>query len=63
MSIELRGGISLSSKMIGLLKGVLDKEIVKSCVLDMLNLIKLQVPHSEMLCKSELIVKDIARRY
>ena len=56
MLIELRGGVSLS------LEEVLDKEIVKSCVLEVLNLIKLQVPHSEMLCKSELIVENIARR-
>ena len=62
MLIELSGGISLSSKMIGKLEGVLDKEIVKSCVLEVLNLTKLRVPHSEMLCKSELIVEDIARR-
>ena len=48
--------------MIGKLEGVLDKEIVKSCVLEMLNLTKLRVPHSEMLYKSELIVEDIARR-
>ena len=61
MLIELRGVISLSSKMIGKL-GVLDKEIVKSCVLKVLNLTKLWVPHSDMLCKSELIVEDIARR-
>ena len=40
----------------------LDKEIVKSCVLEVLNLTKLRVLHSEMLCKSELIVEDIARR-
>ena len=38
------------------------KEIVKCCVLEVLNLTKLRVPHSEMLCKSELIVEDIARR-
>ena len=62
MLIELSGGISLSSKMIGKLEGVLNKEIVKSCVLEVLNLTKLWVPHSEMLCKSELIVEDIARR-
>ena len=61
MLIELRGGILLSSEMIGQLEGVLDKEIVKSCVLEVLNLTKLRVPHSEMLCKSELIVEDIAR--
>ena len=48
--------------MIGKLEGVLDKETVKSYVLEALNLTKLRVPHSEMLCKSELIVKDIARR-
>ena len=46
--------------MIGKLEGVLDKEIVKSCVLKVLNLTELQVPHSEMLCKSELIGEDIA---
>ena len=62
MLTELRDGILLSSKMIGELEGVLDKEIVKSCVLEVLNLTKLRVPHSEMLCKSELIVEDIARR-
>ena len=61
MLIELRGGILLSSKMIGKLEGVVEKEIVKSCVLEVLNLTKLQVPHSEMLCKSKLIVEDIAR--
>ena len=44
------------------MEGVLDKEIVKSCVLEVLNLTELRVPHSEMLCKSELIVEDIARR-
>ena len=38
MLIELRGGILLSLKTIGYLKGVLDKEIVKSCVLEVLNL-------------------------
>ena len=43
-------------------KGVLDKEIAKSCVLEVLNLTKLRVPHSEMPCKSELIVEDIAGR-
>ena len=48
--------------MIGELEGVLDKEIVQSCVLEVLNLTKSRVPHSEMLCKSELIVEDIARR-
>ena len=62
MLIELRGGISLFSKMTGKLGGVLDKETIKSCVLEVLNLTKLQVPHSEMLCKSELVVEDIARR-
>ena len=62
MLIELRGGISLSSKMTGKLEGVLDKEIVKSCVLEVLNLTKLQVPYLEMLCKSELIVENIVRR-
>ena len=62
MLIELRGEISPSSKITGLLKGVLDKEIVKSFVLEVLNLTKLRVPHSEMLCKSELIVEDIAQR-
>ena len=62
MLIELRGGISLSSNVIGKLEGVLDKEIVKSCGLEALNLTKLRVPYSEMLCKSELIVEDIARR-
>ena len=40
MLIELRGRISLSSKMIG----VLDKEIVKSRVLEVLDLTKLRVP-------------------
>ena len=59
--LELRGGILLSSKMIGKLEGVLDKETVKSCVLEVLNLTKLRVPHSETLCKAELIVEDIAR--
>ena len=63
MPIELRGGISLCSKMIGQLEGVIDIEIVKSCVFEVLNLTKLWVPHLEMLCKSELIVEDIARRY
>ena len=48
--------------MIGELEGVLDKEIVQSCVLEVLNLTKSRVPRSEMLCKSELIVEDIARR-
>ena len=48
--------------MIGKLEGVLDKEIVKGCVLEVLNLTKLRVSHSEKLCKSELIVEDIARR-
>ena len=62
MLTKLRCGISLFSKMLGKLEGVLDKEIVKSCVLDVLNLTKLRAPHSEMLCKSELIVEDIARR-
>ena len=62
MLIELRGGIPLFSKMTGKLEGVLHKEIVKSCVLGVLNLTKLRVPYSEMLCKSELIVEDIARR-
>ena len=62
MLIELRGGISLSSKMTGKLEGILDKEIVRSCVLEVLDLTKLRVPHSEMLYKSELIVEDIARR-
>ena len=45
MLIKLRGGILLSSEMSGKLEGVLDKEIVKSCVLEVLNLTKLQVPH------------------
>ena len=36
--------------MIGKLEGVLDKKVVKSCVLEVLNLTKLWVPHSEMLC-------------
>ena len=40
MLIELRGGISLSSKMTGKLEGVLDKEIVRSCVLEVSNLTK-----------------------
>ena len=40
---------------------MLDKEIVKSCVLEVLNLTKLRAPHLEMLCKSELIVENIAR--
>ena len=40
MLIKLRGGISLSSKMIGKLEGVLDKEIVQRCVLEVLNLTK-----------------------
>ena len=44
------------------MEGVLDKEIVKSCVLEVLNLTKLRVPHSEMLYKSELTVEDIARQ-
>ena len=35
--------------------------MVKSCVLEVLNLTKLRVSYSEMLCKSELIVEDIAR--
>ena len=52
----------LSSKTIGKLEGVLDKEIAKSCVLEVLNLTKLRVYHSEMLCKSELIVEDIRRQ-
>ena len=60
MLIELRDGILLSSKMVGKLEGVLDKGIVKCCVSEVLNLTKLQVPHSEMLCKSELIVEDIS---
>ena len=64
MLIELRSKISLSSETIGLLEGVLDrrKKKVKSCALEVLDLTKLLVPHPEMLCKSELIVKDIARR-
>ena len=62
MLIELRGRISLSSKMIGKLEGELNKEIVKSYILEILNLTELRVPHLEMLCKSELIVEDIARR-
>ena len=41
MITELRGKISLSSKRIGQLEGVLYKEIVKSCVLVVLNLTKL----------------------
>ena len=49
MLIELKDGISLSSKVIGYLEGVLEKEIFKSCVLQVLDLTKLQVPHSEML--------------
>ena len=62
MLIELRGEIcSLSSKIIGQLEGELDKEIVKSHVSEVLNLTKLWFPHWEMLCKSELIVEDIAR--
>ena len=62
MLMELIGEISLSSKTIGWLEEVLDKDIVKSCVLEVLNLTKLRVPHSEMLCKSELIIEDIAKR-
>ena len=31
------------------MEGVLDKKIVESCVLEVLNLTKLRVPHSEML--------------
>ena len=42
MLTDLRGGIFLSSKMIGQLEEVLDKYIVKSCVLGVLNLPKLQ---------------------
>ena len=44
---ELSAGfelVSLSSKMIGKLEGELNKEIVKSCVLEVLNLTKLWVP-------------------
>ena len=44
------------------MEGVLDKEIVKSFVLEVLNLTKLRVLHLEMLCKSELIVEEIARQ-
>ena len=43
------------------MEGVLDKEIVKSCVLEVLNLTKLRVSHSEILYRSELIVEDISR--
>ena len=49
MLTELRDGISLSSKMIGKLEGISDKGIVKSCVLEVLNITRLRVPHSEML--------------
>ena len=62
MLTELRRKISLSSKRTGRLEGVLDKEIVKSCALEVLNLTKLQAAQSEMLCNSELIVEDIAIR-
>ena len=59
MLTELRGKNSLSSKRIGLLEELLDKEIVKGCVMEVLNLTKYQVPQSEILSKSELIVEDI----
>ena len=60
--IELRSKISLSSKRIGWLEGVLHKETANSFVSEVLNLTKLWDPHSEIFLKSELIVEDVANQ-
>ena len=51
--------MSLSSKRIGWLEGVLDKESVKICFLEVSNLTKKkQVLDLKMLCNSKLIVEE-----
>ena len=51
--IELRGSISLSSKVRTISGGVEEREMGINCVLEALKLTRLSVPHWEMLTKSE----------